>query len=198
MICMKTCRKCGVAKEIDEFYRDKAGRDGHRPECKICTKTQRAAWYEANREREIERVTRWNRENPERVQEWRANSRADGRRRLSDRKSHLKRTFGITLEDYDRLLAAQGGGCAICGRTPREDIALHVDHDHVTGKVRGILCFKHNNALGDFDDDPELLRRALAYLTSGGQQLIPTTRPEHRLDAIIRERAYALKVLRTA
>jgi hypothetical protein len=137
-------------------------------------------------------------ENPEREAERQAAYRASGAKKISDRKSHLKRTFGITLDDYDRLLAAQGGGCAICGRPPREDIALHVDHDHATGKVRGILCFKHNNALGDFDDDAELLQRALAYLTSGGQQLLPATRPEHRLDKIIRERAYALKALRTA
>ncbi len=92
--------------------------------------------------------------------------REDGRKRVSDRKSHLKRKYGLTIEQYDGLLAEQGGGCAICSRKPRPDISLHVDHDHETGQVRGILCFRCNNALGDFDDDPPLLQQALGYLVS--------------------------------
>lgn len=63
------------------------------------------------------------------------------------------------------MLASQGGGCAICGRAPREDIALHVDHDHATGAIRGLTCFRCNNALGDFADDPSLLEHAAAYLS---------------------------------
>lgn len=62
------------------------------------------------------------------------------------------------------MLSEQCGGCAICGRKPRPDISLHLDHDHETGQLRGILCFRCNNALGDFDDDPALLQCALGYL----------------------------------
>jgi hypothetical protein len=62
------------------------------------------------------------------------------------------------------MLAAQGGGCAICERPPRPDISLHVDHDHVSGAVRGLLCFRCNNALGDLGDDLQHLERAVAYL----------------------------------
>jgi hypothetical protein len=54
--------------------------------------------------------------------------------------------------------------CGICGQPPSARISLHVDHDHRTGRVPGLLCFKHNNALGDFDDDPDLLRAALRYV----------------------------------
>lgn len=79
---------------------------------------------------------------------------ASGGKRLADRRSHLKRKFGMTIEQYDEMLAAQGGGCFICGRPPREDMSLHVDHDHSTGAVRGILCFRCNNALADFGEDP--------------------------------------------
>jgi hypothetical protein len=75
----------------------------------------------------------------------------------------------------------EGGGCALGGAPPPPGKSLHIDHDHVTGEVRGLLCFKHNNALGDFDDDPELLHRALRYLR----------RPDE-LDEIIRSRALAL------
>lgn len=70
----------------------------------------------------------------------------------------------MTIEQYDAMLEAQGGGCFICGRPPREDISLHVDHDHTTGKVRGILCFCCNNALADFQEDVQLLAKAAAYL----------------------------------
>ena len=71
----------------------------------------------------------------------------------------------MTIEQYDAMLEAQSGGCFICSRSPREDISLHVDHDHSTGKVRGILCFRCNNALADFQEDPELLRKAASYLS---------------------------------
>ena len=63
------------------------------------------------------------------------------------------------------MLEAQGGGCFICGRPPREDISLHVDHDHFTGEIRGILCFCCNNALADFQEDPALLVKAASYLS---------------------------------
>lgn len=62
------------------------------------------------------------------------------------------------------MLEGQGGGCCICGRLPREDISLHVDHDHSTGEVRGILCFCCNNALADFQEDRLLFRKAADYL----------------------------------
>lgn len=84
------------------------------------------------------------------------------------RGSHLMRKYGITQADYDALLAAQGGGCALCGKTAAEQTRytefLHVDHDHVTGRVRGLLCDQHNLLLGRFNDDPALLRRAADYL----------------------------------
>jgi hypothetical protein len=70
----------------------------------------------------------------------------------------------MTIEQYDAMLEAQGGGCFICGRPPRDDISLHVDHDHSTGGVRGILCFCCNNALADFQEDRLLLRKAADYL----------------------------------
>lgn len=73
---------------------------------------------------------------------------------------HLKRRYGITAADADRMLREQGGLCAIC----RERPAAHVDHDHRTGRVRRLLCFTCNSGLGNFRDDPELLRLAADYL----------------------------------
>jgi hypothetical protein len=63
------------------------------------------------------------------------------------------------VEHYDDLLASQGGQCAICDRKPGQ-ANLHVDHDPETGRVRGLLCFSCNQALGSFQDDIEILYRA--------------------------------------
>lgn len=70
----------------------------------------------------------------------------------------------FTLEDYEKLLEAQGGVCAICGIPPTPKRALCVDHCHSTGKVRGLLCTKCNRTLGQYGDNPVLLRRMAQYL----------------------------------
>jgi hypothetical protein len=74
------------------------------------------------------------------------------------------RTYGMSVEDLDAMLLAQHGVCAICQTAP----AAHVDHDHQTDKVRGLLCFRCNAALGQLGDDPLVLRRAARYVESGG------------------------------
>jgi hypothetical protein len=73
------------------------------------------------------------------------------------------RSYGISVEDYDKMLESQGGGCYICGIGP-VGRALDIDHDHRTGKVRGLLCSNHNRALGLLGDDPDLLLAAHTYL----------------------------------
>jgi hypothetical protein len=78
----------------------------------------------------------------------------------STRNYHLRRRYGITVDDFDRMSAAQGGLCAICREAPAE----HVDHDHATKLVRGLLCFNCNGALGQFRDRTDLMLRAVAYL----------------------------------
>lgn len=74
------------------------------------------------------------------------------------------RSYGITVEEYDAMLSSQGGGCYICGGQTDSKRALDIDHDHRTGKVRGLLCSNHNRALGLLGDDPELLLTAHEYL----------------------------------
>ena len=74
----------------------------------------------------------------------------------------LQRRYGITAEDADRMFAAQDGLCAICCERPAE----HVDHDHATGLVRGLLCFNCNGGLGQLRDDVVLLDSAGSYLDS--------------------------------
>jgi hypothetical protein len=84
----------------------------------------------------------------------------------SRRDWHLQRRYSISLVDYERLLTAQGGACAICDGPPAMAGGPYyqVDHDHTTGAVRGLLCGKCNMALGYAQDDVARLRRMIAYL----------------------------------
>jgi hypothetical protein len=96
--------------------------------------------------------------------EWQnANPEASARHK---RNHHLLKKFGITVAEAEQMLADQGGLCFICLEeiTDPRGWAPHVDHDHATEKVRGILCFHCNAGLGQFDDDPERLRRAADYV----------------------------------
>ena len=85
----------------------------------------------------------------------------------------LKRYFGITPDDFIAIGNRQGWVCPICGLPPTEanghklKTKLHVDHDHKTGKVRGLLCNNCNAAIGYFADDIERLMNAIEYLTDG-------------------------------
>lgn len=117
---------------------------------------RQAAWREANRDKAAARSRAWYAEN---------------RRRVADR--NMRRSFGISLDDYERLLAAQGGRCAICpSTTPGKGERFAVDHDRscCPGKtscgacIRGLLCVHCNVGLGHFRDDQDLLSAAIAYL----------------------------------
>ena len=74
------------------------------------------------------------------------------------------RLYGIDVPDYERMLEEQNGGCWICGKQPTGKRALDIDHDHKTGKVRGLLCSNHNRAIGLLGDDIRALVKALDYL----------------------------------
>jgi hypothetical protein len=73
----------------------------------------------------------------------------------------LKARYGLTVADYERMLEEQRGVCAICGN---EMDPPCVDHDHATGKVRGLLCKSCNWILGRAKDNPDIFRRAILYL----------------------------------
>ena len=141
-----------------------SSRDGLRGDCIPCNLAAKAERHRLNPEPARRRTKEWRLANPDRVASNHEAFVASGGKKVADRRSHLKRKYGMTLED-NAMLEAQGGGCYICGRPPRDDISLHVDHDHSTGKVRGILCFCCNNALADFQEKPALLAKAAAYLS---------------------------------
>lgn len=82
------------------------------------------------------------------------------------RDGHLKRKYGITPDDYDNMFYAQDGACAICREEPKAETRLHVDHDHNTSAVRGLLCGTCNKGIGLFRDSRQLLFQAVEYLDS--------------------------------
>jgi len=93
---------------------------------------------------------------------------------------HLKRRYGLTAEDVDAMIDAQGGKCAAC----RVGEPKHVDHDHATGEVRGILCFTCNVALGNVGDDIARLQALAVYLLRSEGRIVSVLelecpRPQH-------------------
>lgn len=80
--------------------------------------------------------------------------------------SNMKRKYGLSKEDYNTLLLSQGGCCAICGA--ETDNNLFVDHNHSSGKVRGLLCRACNTGLGNFSDNEYFLFSAIKYLLKDG------------------------------
>jgi len=135
----------------------------------------------SERTREYQR--QWRIRNSARMSEYQKQYRSENRERLLEydrtkrdttanyethgRKHHLRRKYGITIEKYAEMLRLQDGRCAICktdnpGKGKRH---FHVDHDHLSGKVRGLLCVKCNMGIGSFDDDVMLMHMAAAYVS---------------------------------
>ncbi len=180
---MKQCRVCGELKPLDDFYKSAGMRDGYRNDCKVCNLAARAAKYAENPVPYIARVKRWQQENAERLNAYHREYRQRPERKTRERETYLLRKYGITLEDYDRRLEEQGGVCAICKEARPEERTLHVDHDHVTGKIRGLLCFRCNNAIGDLRDDIDLVFRMLDYLDRDDEAVVMV---RARVEALVR------------
>lgn len=129
-----------------------------------------------------ERQMAWAKNNPKKVsgykRKWKLNNKDKRKAGLErwkrrhpdkDALGRLRRALGrynLTVEQYEAMLASQGGGCAICLARVANSRGhrLFVDHDHTTGQVRGLLCSRCNSSIGYFDEQPIRLRRAAAYI----------------------------------
>lgn len=114
---------------------------------------------------------RYSLRHPERRKEANARQRLKPDYKDKERNKHLKRQYGITLEQYNQMLEEQNGVCAMCfepetvkSHHTGEVRYLAVDHDHKTGKVRGLLCFRCNTMLEHFDKDIDKIKAVLAYI----------------------------------
>lgn len=127
------------------------------------SKEQRAEYNRRYREKRLledpEWQTRYNKARPKRVPDYR-------------RDEHLKRTYNMSIEDFDRLYEEQGGICAVCSESIPRTHKVYVDHDHACcpkGKscgscIRGLLCLRCNTTLGKLADDADLIRAMLGYV----------------------------------
>jgi hypothetical protein len=155
-------KKSKRKKSEKEIERTRAWRAIHQPQVNA---RRRRRWatdpnYRARKLAESRRSIARRRRKAKRDPAYRARLR--DAKRTNARRSFLKVTYGISLEDYDAMLARQGGVCATCRK--RRSGRLCVDHCHVTGKVRGLLCRNCNFGLGLFRDDADVVERAAAYL----------------------------------
>lgn len=138
---MKKCSKCGQEKSLHEFYAGKSYYSGFSCWCKDC---ERQRWRNQPLEYRKKRLTQY-------------------------RKNMLRRQYGLSQEDYNKLLMRQNGVCAICSKPETKWIRgalshLCVDHNHITGKVRGLLCYACNLLIGRANEDVHILDNAKEYL----------------------------------
>jgi hypothetical protein len=143
-------------------------------ECRAAQQSYSRAYYGANREELLEKQRAYRAANPEKIAEGNRAYRAANPEKLrayyeANREKMIEkqkiRRFGITSAEYDQMVMAQCGTCGICGEPEAPKTRLSVDHDHDTGKLRGLLCGSCNRGIGLLQDSPELLNRASAYLT---------------------------------
>lgn len=170
----KICKKCASANgkifRHENRERLKKSRAAGYIKNKKAHAKRGKIWREKNKERKSMMDKKWNEENKDRKKFTGISYRAlnKGRWDRSSKNNHLKRKYGITIEDYEETLKRQNGCCAICGtkdpKGPKTAKAFVVDHNHSTNKVRGLLCFNCNTALGLFKEDPSVLLQAIKYL----------------------------------
>lgn len=134
----RICVICNLRKDITEFHWT-GRKTGRRRQCKKCLVEKAKVHRNTNREQYRRYSLKW----------------------------YLNSTYGMSLDTYDALLTDQNHACKICSRPfdmADQNRRPHIDHCHKTGRVRGILCFTCNTAMGKLKDDPTLLRRAAEYL----------------------------------
>lgn len=185
----KVCNVCGVLKPLREFHKSRlrGSSDGHRYNCKECNNKAAREWSynnsgktrklkETREERRALGLLKRNRLYNYSKEELKQRAKDATKKWIENNKesiinNQLKHSYGISLDKYKEMLEKQNSVCAICNKSERglsksnRVKRLSIDHDHKTGKVRGLLCHKCNMALGWVDDDIDLLYNLIKYLT---------------------------------
>ena len=138
----KSCRACNKIKSLEEFHKNQ-NIDGRFNTCKQC---------------------QYNR-----LQEFRKDPQHKERFKRYSKDNCMYRRYGITLDQYEAMVIKQKNRCLICNNQPindgaRQNSSLHIDHCHITKKVRGLLCHLCNRGIGLFREKIELLEKAIKYL----------------------------------
>lgn len=133
----KMCKDCKKLKAVTEFHVNRATSDGRHYYCKSCQNDRGGKWRKANPEKAREAV------------------------RQSYKRNRLSQVYGIDRTEYEAMLEKQKGKCPICTKRLRRP---SIDHCHITGKVRGVLCRHCNSSLSVFEKDPSAVDRLISYL----------------------------------
>lgn len=152
---VKRCSKCGEDKSTTDYYASQKASDKLQTWCKDCQKERGKeygpVWAKANPGKKSKYSKKYYEQNKDMF-------------RGKSRVGRLK-TYGLSVEDYEQILKDQDYSCGICGIHESEHrTRLHVDHDHTTGEVRGLLCSNCNTSLGGFMDSTSNLEKAIIYL----------------------------------
>lgn len=167
----KKCIKCGETKPLSEFTFHNRNKGQHRNFCHDCEKEWIRKYHQSPQGKKKRKE--WVGENKERIEEYKRLYRDDAikkeRSKVYHRARLLKESFNMTVDDYMVMYENQSGRCAICGSETANNGKRKnfcVDHDHETGKVRGLLCHNCNVSVGLMKESPSLLRKAADYLDS--------------------------------
>lgn len=159
----KKCSKCKKELPLSEFGKDRRTKSGWLGTCKKCRAAVQRKYYQTKNGKEHQR-------------KYRRTRSAKPNYAAGQRKRHVEKLYGITVEDYDRMLEDQGGVCAICHKTEtvRHNNGgcvrrLAIDHCHETGEVRGLLCARCNSMLGQACNNVTTLLEAAIYLERATQ-----------------------------
>lgn len=153
----RLCTECDAWKPWSKFAPHQTNLDRHCHQCRDCVNAKARAKRAYDKIHHPERHLRRLEQN----REWRKNN-AERFRALCT-SGRLRLTYGISTADYDEMHESQGGVCAICGRTDQR--RLSVDHDHVTGAIRGLLCTACNRGIATFGDNLDGALRVVEYLS---------------------------------
>ena len=156
----KVCSICGIEKSVLEFSREKTAKSGLQSACKCCIGEKQRSPESKIKRKEYRKRPEERTKSIERSKRYYA--KVENKERKASRL--LMQKYGITLEDKIKLLMDQQGVCAICEKEIYNPQDAYVDHNHVTGKIRGILCSECNLGLGIFKDSIMGVERALNYL----------------------------------
>lgn len=174
---MKACGKCGVKKPLTEFHRCRRAKDGLQHRCKECltahvrrhmktakARATKARYWKIYRLLPHVRAARKRYEQTPAARSFRKRRndayRARPEVKIIIRAAHIRRTYGLSQAAYAAMIARQKGACAIC----RLKKKISIDHDHKSGRVRGLLCITCNTAIGSFHENPALLEASKKYL----------------------------------
>lgn len=175
---MKTCSRCKQVLDFDAYYTDASKKDGRSSRCISCLKDSHRQYYEQNKNQLASYAKKIYHQNREKIRERRKElrqlnpekKREEARRNYCPKKNKLRGwkqagIVGMTLEKYQQLLDQQNYSCAICNtHESKFKKALSLDHDHSTGKARGLLCDNCNRALGYLKESETIVNNLLTYI----------------------------------